>query len=200
MSLFVACAHQAAVPAAQVASTPVPERPAPAPAPASEASFNFDPSGAKPSIETAEVAPEVRVALQTAASWLVALRQHDTSRLAALTAFPFNMRTSGTEAGCDDFTIDTAGLMPDGLRCMFEDKLLESQWQDLSSMGVLAGAKLLDPAQLPVWTALWRRELGSQSKLVSVDVPGNGASIQFILVLRDDAVSALWKDVSYESD
>jgi hypothetical protein len=148
--------------------------------------------GEEPHAQAAGRTAAVTVALD----WVAALRQRDSLKLAAQTAYPFRLRDTQSEGDCTDSEAAIASDLEMTLACLTTDELLH---EDLLS-NPSPQAEPVAAVQLPPWSRPWHAELAPGDVPVSVFVPGNGSAFYFVVIVADAGVRALWKHTTFESN
>jgi hypothetical protein len=128
--------------------------------------------------------------------WINALRARDFQALNRYTSFPFQLRDTGEEGNCESHLVERSEALESGAKCLMSDDLLH---EDLVSNPELL-IKPLSKDILPDWALQWRSTIDSGLSAVAAEVPGNGATFQFILLVQADGVRGFWKHASFESN
>ncbi len=130
---------------------------------------------------------------QIALAWLGALRRRDKAALTKHSRLPFVLRDTGTEGDCTNLDITTPAKL-DALKCLLDDHLLHEDLEDHPRLD----ADVLSPKHLPNWARKWKKDVAAGLTPVGVLVMGNGDSVDLVLLVGDDGVHGIFKQVEFE--
>jgi hypothetical protein len=150
--------------------------------------------GAGPSPASSKV--DNRARTKVAVKWADAFRRRDLDSLIKLTVFPFALRDTGTAGQCTSGTAPDASKMKATISCMMSVDVVHD---DLVSERTLEG-HVLPRKSIPKWAKPWASDIPTDATPISVAVPGNGASHQFILLVATDGVQGVWKTSWFDSN
>jgi hypothetical protein len=114
--------------------------------------------------------------------------------LVKLTRFQFALRDTGAEGTCKSTTIDAAEKFPGTIACLVDDKLILEDLRDHPELLT----KVLSKKTLPKWARKWSKELRQEMTPVTIQIPGNGSSYEFILLVVEKQIQGLWKNAWFE--
>jgi hypothetical protein len=129
-------------------------------------------------------------AVQVATRWLDALRKHDLDALTRASRYPFALRDTRKEGHCAK---SSAAPGPESLAatidCLIKDDLLA---EDLKSSPPLS-IEGVSEKKLSTWTRPWRKEIGGGWQPVAISFYNDGDAWEFVLLVADGGVRAVWK-------
>jgi len=134
--------------------------------------------------------------ITAATAWLNALRARDASGLAGRTSFPFALRDTGTEGDCKKGMAPSEEAFAAAVACLVSDDLVV---EDLRANPEPL-TKILTAKTLPGWARKWTKEIHQGVTPVSVYIPGNGNTFEFVLLVAGDQIQGLWKNAWFESN
>jgi hypothetical protein len=137
-----------------------------------------------------------RARTSLAIQWADAFRRRDVDGLIKLTSFPFAVRDTGTADQCASGTAPDKSELEMTLSCMMSVGVLHD---DMVALRTLE-SRILSKRSIPKWARRWGGELPADVTPVSIPVPGNGASHEFILLVGTDGVRGVWKTTWFDSN
>jgi hypothetical protein len=137
-------------------------------------------------------------AIKLATDWIEAVRTRDLERLARVTAYPFELRDSGRDAGCGRRLVKARADLAKAVDCLFRSDQLHRAMTDTAASGFVAYEA---DSPLANWIEPWWRENehNGLQRVMTMVATTEGYEYDFQLLMGRDGIRVAWKLGAFEA-